>query len=202
MNPLSQFTVLIERRALKPLVALLALSAFTLAVLGSRPVTAGGATGSTHKMAKDLQAALSSSTTPNARWVRNIGNRRHVQVVIASNDSDPEMTSLRAAVAALGGSVHVRMSGLRMVTATVPADQVDALATRSDVLSVTPNRVTRRTASALESITGALASNVRTSSSKTSYSGWDGSGIGIAVLDSGVMKVHEGFYNGSGTSRV
>ena len=34
---------------------------------------------------------------------------------------------------------------------------------------------------------------MRTSSTKTSYSGLDGTGIGIAVLDSGVMKAHEDF---------
>ena len=202
MKNLSQFTVLIERRALQSLLALLTLMAFVMALFGSRPVTASSSTGSAHKMAKDLQSGLSAPGTSKARWMRDIGGKRHVQVVIHSNDSDEEMTSLRAAIAAAGGSVHVRMPGLRMVTATLPASQVATLAQRSDVLSVTPNRATRRTASSLESITGALASNVRTGSTKTSYSGWDGSGIGIAVLDSGVMKAHEGFYNGSGTTRV
>src|SRR5207253_10861668 len=70
------------------------------------------------------------------------------------------------------------------------------------VVSVSPNRQDRRTASTLESITGALTSNVRSNSSKTGYSGVDGSGIGIAVLDSGVMKAHEAFLDGSGVTRV
>jgi hypothetical protein len=76
-----------------------------------------------------------------------------------------------------------------------PAAQVAYIAARPDVVSVTPNRVTSRTASTLEAVTVVLTTGVRTSSSKTSYSGLDGTGIGIAVLDSGIMKEKSGFAN-------
>jgi hypothetical protein len=112
------------------------------------------------------------------------------------------MTDLRAWVLARGGSVHAVHPWMRAITVQIRAGLVRALSQRDDVVSVSPNRVTQRTASTLESITGALASNVRTGSTKTSYTGLDGTGIGIAVLDSGVMRSHEAFLNGSEVTRV
>jgi hypothetical protein len=59
-----------------------------------------------------------------------------------------------------------------------------ALAQRADVASVSPNRVVRRTASTLEAITGTLTGNVRNGNLRSNSAQLDGSGIGIAVLDS------------------
>jgi serine protease AprX len=98
--------------------------------------------------------------------------------------------------------VLAKHSGIHALTVLMKAGTVIAMAQRADVVSVSPNREVRQTASTLESITGALTSNVRTNSTKTDYSGWDGTGIGIAVLDSGVMKAHDGFRDGSGVTRV
>ena len=46
----------------------------------------------------------------------------------------------------------------------------------------------QRTASTLEYVAGVLTSRGRSYPSTTTYSGVDGSGVGIAVLDSGVMR--------------
>ena len=43
---------------------------------------------------------------------------------------------------------------------------------------------------------------MRTNSTKTSYGGLDGTGVGIAVVDSGVMKSHKAFHNAAGSTRV
>ena len=83
----------------------------------------------------------------------------------------------------------------------VRAADVVALAQRRDVASVSPNRVVRRTASTLEAITGTLTGNVRSGNLRSNSAQLDGSGIGIAVLDSGVMKAHRAFADGVG-SRV
>ena len=65
------------------------------------------------------------------------------------------------------------------------ANQVNALAARSDLQGVSPhNRMTTRTASLLAQSTG--VTNLRTTSG-TSYTGPDGAGMGIARLDSGIM---------------
>ncbi|TMG95255.1 MAG: hypothetical protein E6H73_05880, partial [Betaproteobacteria bacterium] len=127
---------------------------------------------------------------------------RYVQVIVVSNSADPEMTDLRSFVVRTGGSVLAKHSGIHALTVLMKAGTVNAMAQRKDVVSVSPNREVRRTASTLESITGALTSNVRSNSTKTGYSGVDGTGIGIAVLDSGVMKAHAGFLDGSGVTRV
>ncbi len=70
------------------------------------------------------------------------------------------------------------------------------------MVNVSPNRETPSTASTIELITGTLTGNVRTHGSSTSYNGLDGTGIGIAILDSGVMKSHNAFKNSGGASRV
>ena len=59
-----------------------------------------------------------------------------------------------------------------------PAHQVAAIAARSDVQGVLPNRLAARTASALELATGALTTSVRTSNSGNGngYTGLDGTG--------------------------
>ena len=153
------------------------------------------------KVARDLQSGI-SATRASARWARDVNGARQVQVIITTNGTDPSMSDLRSQIVRGGGSVHTVFPSLYAVTAQVNANQVQVLSQRKDVISIAPNRETQRTASTLESITGSLTSNVRGSSSKTSYSGLDGTGIGIAVLDSGVMRAHEAFLNGTGTSRV
>ena len=202
MNLLTPFIVLIERRPLKRLFGRLIAVATAFALVGAPPAFAAPGNGQAKKIARDLQAALDAVTTPNVKWAREVNGARHLQVVIVSNSADGDMTSLRDDIKGNGGSVHVTMPGLRAVTATLPAAQLAKIAARSDVFMVAPNRATSRTASSLEYMTGALTTGVRTNSTKTSYSGVDGTGIGIAVLDSGVMKVHEAFNNASGSTRV
>src|SRR5437867_3977931 len=154
------------------------------------------------KVARDLQVGIALGSTPAVNWARDIHGARYVQVIVVSNSADPEMTDLRAFVVRTGGSVLAKHSFIHALTALMKAGTVIAVAQRKDVVSVSPNREVRQTASTLESITGALTSNVRTDSTKTSYSGVDGTGIGIAVLDSGVMKAHDAFLDGNAVTRV
>ena len=124
---------------------------------------------------------------------------RHVQAIIVSDSSDPELRELRAAVLRVGGSVHAFHPSMHAITVQVPAQRLNALAQRDDVVSITPNRTLQRTLSTLESVSAALTTRGRTYSSATSYTGIDGSGVGIAVLDSGVMKSHRAFDGTWGT---
>jgi hypothetical protein len=180
------------------LLLMLALALFSSQHAAAAPVKGQG---HVRKVSRDLQEAVDSGKTK-ARWVRDDRGRRMVQVVIVGNGDDRDMTALKAEIQRVGGSVEVSMPGLLMLTANVPARRVTQLAERADVRNVVPNRPTRRTASTLEAITGATVSPVRTSSTKASYSGLDGTGIGIAIVDSGVMKNHEAFNNASGITRV
>lgn len=108
---------------------------------------------------------------------------------------------------AAGGSVFFRYTLVAALSVLLPAHQLAAMAARSDVQGISPNRLTGRTAttlspSHLELATG--ATHVRTRSQATSLgcSGLDGSGVGIAVLDSGVMSTHSLMADASGGSRV
>ena len=202
MNGLTNFTVLIERRALKQATTLLLMLTMVFALLVGQHASAAPNGGRALKVAKDLDDAIGGSAAPAKRWHKEVRGQRMVQVVFVVGDADQDMTGLRAEINRAGGTIDATMPGLRMLTATLPANKVKKVADRSDVTFVAPNRETKRTASTLEAITGATTSPVRTSSTKTTYSGPDGTGIGIAVVDSGVMKSHKAFNNAAGTTRV
>jgi subtilisin family serine protease len=206
-NNTSRYTVLIERRRAPHWLLALLMLTLAFALLGGQHVFAapgdGNGPGQKHrKMARDLDDVETAAPQQGRRWMRERGGRRMVQVVIVSADADRNMTALKAEVARVGGSVDAAMPGLSMLTASLPVRQVARIGNRADVRYVAPNRETRRTASTLEAITGATTSAVRANSTKTSYSGLDGTGVGIAVVDSGVMRMHEAFNNAAGVSRV
>src|SRR3989442_1305965 len=195
---LTRFTVLLERsRARRRFVRVVAGVLASVAALVALP-----AQGREHEVAGDLDDAVNAQTTPSVHWARDVNGKRHVQVLVLSNAADPDMADLRAFVLSSGGSVLRRHGATRALTVMVPAGVVKSLAQRGDGISVAPNRTTGRTASTLETITGTLTGNVRTSSTKTGYSGLDGTGMGIAVLDSGVMTQHDAFRDGNGNTRV
>src|SRR5689334_17464261 len=154
------------------------------------------------ELAKELLGIHNAPTTPRVKWAHEVSGRRFVQALVLSNSTDPDLTDLRSFVVQSGGAVLRLHSATRALTVNVPTSVLDELARRGDVVSVAPNHSTHRTASTLETITGTLTNNVRTSSTKTSYSGLDGTGIGIAIVDSGVMKGHKAFLNGLGVTRV
>jgi serine protease AprX len=137
-----------------------------------------------------------------ARWSREVNGVHMVQLLVTSDGADPQMRALRAEVARQGGKVQVVHRNLQTLTVLLPATKVTALSQHDDVKRIIPNRDTQSTASALESITGATTAGVRTYSTNTSYTGFDGTGVGIAILDSGVMKAHKNFLNAAGASRV
>ena len=200
MNVLTPFVVLIERRPLRTPAswiktgAALLLSAVLLA--SAPPLRAQTAAS---KIAADLQQVIAAPLAPSLNWVKSVNGVRLVKVLVVSNSPDPDLAALRADVLARGGSVYFRYTSVRALSAMLPAGQVASIAARSDVTGVSPNRMTARTASFLENTTG--VSNLRTSTS-TTYSGLDGTGIGLAVLDSGVMFRHASMMNAAGKTRV
>jgi serine protease AprX len=66
---------------------------------------------------------------------------------------------------AAGGSIYYRYSSVLALAALLPASKVAAIAARSDVQSISPNRLMTRSASTLESVTGAAA--IRTTGTRT-----------------------------------
>ena len=199
MTARPQFTVLIERRRLlKAMSAALASSSLLAASLG--PLSAHARPGRSPRVAADLGAVIDAPTTPKLSFCKDVKGLRYVKALLVANSIDPNLSALRAAVIAAGGSVYMRYLSVSALSVMLPANAVDAIAARGDVQGISPNRLTARTASLLELATG--TSKVRTGSG-TSWSGLDGSGVGIAVLDSGIASGHASFLDKTGaTSRV
>ena len=219
---LHPFIVLIERaRALcrPPLRRQLA---FTLALLPA------AALAQTSKMATDLQSQMaaqtvttvinklamavasatgSSKTTtltaPTVSWSKTIGGVTYLKVLIVSSSTDPDLSSLRAAVLAAGGSVYYRYTSVTALSAMLPANKVNAIAALAEVQSISPNRIVTQTASTLEAVTGVANVRATGGTSFASNTGMTGNGIGIAVLDSGIAWQHRDFSDDvTSTSRV
>ena len=89
---------------------------------------------------------MSAGTTTGRTWINTVGGVTYVKAVIVSNSTDPEMTDLRAAVLANGGSVFMRFYAVPALSVMLPTTKVAVLAARADVTSISPDRATARTA--------------------------------------------------------
>ena len=156
MKLLTNFTVLIERRRLRKAMALiLAVTTFFSGSFGMQLAHAAAAPAS--KIAADLQQVIAAPTTPSLNWAKNdASGTRLVKVLIVSNSTDPDLAALRSDVLARGGAVYLRFVSVTALSVMLPANQVAAIAARADVQSISPNRLTARTASVLETTVGAL----------------------------------------------
>ena len=106
------------------------------------------------KIAADLQQVIMAPTTPTLSWAKNVNGIRYVKVLVISNSTDPDLVALRNDVIAKGGAVYLRFVSVTALSVMLPANQVAAIAARSDVQGMSPNRLTARTASLLEQATG------------------------------------------------
>ena len=151
------------------------------------------------KIAADLRVVINSQPSKNINWLKKDKGEWKAKVLVVSSDaSDPELKLLRQAVTGMGGSVIYRYVSVPAISVVLPLQSVRTLAARSDVSTISPNRMTAKTDSFIEKITGALSTRVTTPTQR----GVDGSGVGIAVLDSGVMRNHVDMLDASGTTRV
>ena len=141
------------------------------------------------KVSSDLQQVVNGGGISGSSWARDTSAGRMVKVlVIAKPGVDPDLTSLRGGVVAAGGTVYYRYISVNGLLAMLPVSRVMDIAARSDVDSISPNRLTARTRSLLEKAIG--VAEVRGSGSSLDV---DGTGVGIAFLDSGIMSSHKAF---------
>jgi subtilisin family serine protease len=139
------------------------------------------------KLSRDLRAIMSASSVSGASYARDTSAGRMVKVlVLARNTSDPNLQDLRRAIVAAGGTVYYRYISVSGVSAVMPTAKLLDIARRADVETLSPNRITSRTMSLLEKATG-VADLPGTALDV------DGSGVGIAFLDSGIMSSHKAF---------
>ena len=102
-------------------------------------------------------------------------------------------------ISARGGRVLRRFGSFRATAVELPAGALDSLAELSEVRYISKDRPTRLLGH-VSLTTGADA--VRTQSNSGGSYTLDGTGIGIAVLDSGVSHSHDSFLDGSSNSRI
>ena len=111
------------------------------------------------KIAVDLQLAVSGGAGVDTSWSKGLDGKQFVKVLIASNSSDTSLRSLRSALLAQGGSVHYVYLSMRGLSGLVPVSALESLAARSDVIAITPNRMTARTGSLLQDASGSSAAH-------------------------------------------
>ena len=153
------------------------------------------------KLSPDLLQAVDARMPTTAPWVNDSAPSGRLVKVLVMGDkgATSDLKDLRKAILAAGGSVYWRYISLTGVSAMLPANKVLGIAQRKDVVRMLPNRPTSRTASLVESASG--ASGVR-APRVGAPNGLDGTGVGIAFLDSGIMGTHAAFASGTGGSRV
>ncbi|MBW8832056.1 MAG: S8 family peptidase [Burkholderiales bacterium] len=196
MKVLTRYIILIESRVRGAFWALIAMSLMTM-LWGPLAAQAQAQGNASNKVASDLREAMHSTAAPKHHWAKDLAGGRYVRALIVSSSADPELTDLRSHVLAVGGSVYMRYMSVSALSVLLPASRIDEIAQRPDVQSISPNRLTTRTASSLEMATG--AADLRSGAS-SGAAGLNGTGVGIAVLDSGVAASHRNFLDASGRS--
>ncbi|HEX8652666.1 MAG TPA: S8 family serine peptidase, partial [Pyrinomonadaceae bacterium] len=113
-------------------------------------------------------------------------------------------TTLDALLQSEGARITHQFKNLNARTVSLPVRAVEALAARSEVRYISPDRETQSFGH-LSNTTGAEAIRIQTTTlllGITTTTVLDGSGIAIAVLDSGIDTDHKSFQNALGLSRV
>src|SRR6266568_2523949 len=134
------------------------------------------ADGNKHKLSTDLDA------------LKGGHNGATVDVIIQFNQTPTAAHHQK--VQNKGGVLKTKLDFIKGAHYSVPVESLDALADDPDVAYISPDR---RLSGALDQTAAAVNANVAW------QSGWDGTGIGVAVIDSGIND-HPDLYSTSGYS--
>src|SRR5215212_2247040 len=135
------------------------------------------------KLSPPLRQALATSDT----LVWSDPSRQTVRALVQS--VGPVSSGLLSAIRANGGTVLRQFSSIKGFLAELPKNRILTIAARPDVERMSADHLAQKNASHLEATTG--TDQLRSYSSLlNTYSGLDGGGIGIAILDSGIMAGH------------
>ncbi|HET9196011.1 MAG TPA: S8 family peptidase [Vicinamibacterales bacterium] len=114
-----------------------------------------------------------------------------VIVQMAPGHAPPELNPV---VAALGGTIGRTLDIINASVVDLPARAIPALADHPLVAHVSPDRPVAGTMERTSATIGATAIHDRL--------GYDGSGVGVAIIDSGVTPWHDDLASGDGGQRV
>src|SRR2546427_12967548 len=155
-----------------------------LALLALITLLAAGlslADGKKHKVSQDLEALKSGPSGST------------VDVIIQYNQVPTDAHHQR--VQDKGGVLKTNLDVIKGAHYSVPVESLDALADDPDVVYISPDR----------RLNGALDNTAAAVNAKAAWqAGWGGTGIGVAVPDSGITE-HAGLYStggGGGNPRI
>src|SRR6266853_3473576 len=137
------------------------------------------ADGKKHKLSKDLDAFKGGH------------NGATVDVIIQFNQTPTAAHHQK--VQNKGGVLKTNLDFIKGAHYSVPVEALDALADDPDVAFISPDR---EVSGSLDYVTSAVGANVA-----WSVYGLDGTGIGVAIIDSGIHKSSD-FKDASGKNRV
>ena len=157
--------------------------ALVLLAVSAVPSYAGpkSAPGKTPKFASDLQQRVE----PNG-----------MVTVIVQHRQMPSFAHLKS-MQGRGAAIKSQFHSIRAVTMRVPASMLAELAQDPNVTYITPDRTQKM---ATNPVTEEYATAVEADVAASQY-GFDGTGVGVAVIDSGVAA-HPDLNNANGVSRV
>jgi subtilisin family serine protease len=129
-----------------------------------------------------------------SKKVKDSAASTHVTAIIRANGSWG--STLDNAIKNNGGSIKRTFSKLNLRTVDLPVSAVNALATRTDLAYLSLDKEIKPF--------GHLTMTTGTDSARASMPNTllDGTGIGIAIVDSGVDPNHQAFRDGAGNSRI
>src|SRR5881397_589940 len=149
-----------------------------LALLALIVMLAAGASladGKKHKLSKDLDA------------LKGGHNGATVDVIIQFNQTPTDAHHQK--VQNKGGVLKTKLDVIKGAHYSVPVESLDALADDPDVVYISPDR----------RLSGSLDNTAAAVNAKAAWqSGWDGTGIGVAVIDSGITA-HPDLYGTTGS---
>src|SRR6266568_45315 len=121
------------------------------------------ADGKKHKLSKDLDSLKGGHSGAT------------VDVIIQFNQTPTAAHHQK--VQSKGGVLKTNLDFIKGAHYSVPVDSLDALADDPDVVYISPDR----------DVSGSLDNTAAAVNAKVAWqSGWDGTGIGVAVIDSGI----------------
>ncbi|HTG87610.1 MAG TPA: S8 family serine peptidase, partial [Pyrinomonadaceae bacterium] len=132
--------------------------------------------------------------------LRKVGEGKGTEFVrVVIQPASQSELSVDSALEVTGASDIRKLKNIKVRIATLPVNAAIAMASRSDVAYVSLNRAVQPMGH-ITSTTG--ADQVRSNNNGNNNSSLDGSGIGIAILDSGIDTDHQSFLNRSNSVRV
>jgi len=167
------------RSALLALGALLPLLAFPVPAGLDRPLVAARMDAAAHARVEAARvpgwgvAAPFDASTP--------GQRRAEAARVIVQTTDPD--AVEALLPTLGGRAGRRLAGIGSLVAELPAAALDRLAGEPSVRSISLDR----------QIQGTLERTAATIGARwvTGSLGFDGTGVGVAIIDSGITRAHD-----------